>query len=78
MNNPKNFDDFRKHQAENERTFDLYLEMLKEHDAKLDSHTKMLVALQSDVSSIKSTVETRLVSIETMLQELLKRIPETE
>jgi hypothetical protein len=64
MNEPKNFDEFRKKQLDNERTFDLHTEMLKELSTTLDSHTVILTGLQSDVTSIKTTVETRLNNLE--------------
>lgn len=81
MNEPKNFEEFRKKQLDNERVFDNFEALLKEHDAKLDRHTHMLAALQTDVTSIKttmatkddiSTLETRLSRIEDAQEQILK------
>jgi hypothetical protein len=81
MNEPKNFDDFKKKQLDNERTFDLHTEMLKELSTTLDTHTIILTSLQTDVASIKNTmatkvdisnVETRLNSINSTQEQILK------
>jgi hypothetical protein len=58
MNEPKNFEEFKRKQADNERTFDLHTEMLKEISTTLDSHTVILTGLQSDITSIKTTMAT--------------------
>ncbi len=75
MNEPKNFEEFRKKQLDNERTFDLHTAMLQELSTKQDAHTKMLTALQVDVSDIKSAMATKddIARLEGLIKQLLER-----